>query len=618
MIRIIKILFILFITPSLGVSQSLNELIDKELDDFFYGRSYCHSIDSLTSIAENGGSHEEFKELQGLKALCYSNFTNRDSIENLLSSVLTGNTLRAQGLSKAIQGYLLMGNSEDELAIQMFTDAIGLFDPERDEVLITITQLSLAWAYYGVFSFDLAIKYAHQGLANAYMLNNPYNVIEGLDILSNAHMRLDKRITADSFFNEYLSIASTIDNPLVAFWAHSTAGHQYVSAELHDSAHLSFYKSYEAAVILNDSILQLEALLYLGENAQMNGDSKSAIQYLTQVNNLPEKYHRSALDRRMNEYLAEAHESEGNFLKAFQHLKAYKAIDDVHWNEESREITSNFEAKYQSMQKDSEIKKQEFQLSKRTMERNFFLAGTAALGLLLWFLYYRNKKNESLSASTIQNLEKQQKLLAMDYMVQGQEEERKRIAQDLHDGLGGLLTTARLQLKAVHDEIEKLGELNLLSKAEVMIDNACTEVRRIAHDMMPGALIDLGLIDATEDLAIKLGVETGIQIKIIDQTSNVELTDNQKIQLYRAIQEILSNTVKHAQANIAQIEFNNSPSAFTVTLTDDGKGFDTEGVQDLPGLGITNIESRVKYLNGNIELSSSPNQGTKYVITIPI
>ncbi len=607
------------VLPFIGSSQTLDPIVDVAIDNFSYGKDYCSCIDSLIQIAQINDYKDEVKELYGLKAFCFSPSSEKDSMAYFLSKVSLGASPRALGLSASIEAYLLQGNEEDELAIQQFVKAIELFDPDRDAELITLTQLAIGWAYYSIFSFDLSMKYGYIGLANAKKDKNQYNTIEGLDILANSYLRLGDSILSDSFFKEYLTIAKGIDNPTVSYWANTTAGHNFVSSSKHDSAHFFFQKSYDSSLALGDSSLQLEALLYLGENAQMNNDNESAILYLTKAESMPDKYHRSALDRRINEYLALAYSSQENYTSAYYYLNKYKDIDDEHWNQESREIALDFEAKYQSVLKDAELSAKELQLNRSNSQRSFLLIGLASLLSLLWFLAHINRKNKLLSASKIDNLEKQQKLIALDNMVQGQEHERKRIAQDLHDGLGGLLSSAHIQIQNVQKEIEKLSELQLLDKAETMIDDACTEVRRISHDMMPGALIELGLIDAVEDFIDKVKSKNTLRVTLIDKTDNLDLTGILKVQLYRVIQEVMNNVIKHAKASSINLSFNiTDKGLLNIEIKDDGIGFDYENAIEYGGLGLKNIESRIKYINGKLSVLSNKEDGTHYSITIPL
>lgn len=135
---------------------------------------------------------------------------------------------------------------------------------------------------------------------------------------------------------------------------------------------------------------------------------------------------------------------------------------------------------------------------------------------------------------------------------------------------------------------------------------------------MPGALIDLGLIDAVDDLVGKLGLENDIKFSIKTNSEQFNLTDIQNVQLYRTIQEILSNAVKHAFASNINVEFKKELNELIILISDDGQGFNKDDVVNNKGIGLINIKSRIKYLNGELGIESSQSKGTIYHIKFPI
>ncbi|MDH3648229.1 MAG: sensor histidine kinase, partial [Saprospiraceae bacterium] len=316
--------------------------------------------------------------------------------------------------------------------------------------------------------------------------------------------------------------------------------------------------------------------------------------------------------------LVKISKQKGDYQKAvFYHEGLMRIKDSLLYQNINRQV-DDLQIKYETAQKDSEIATQQLQITQRTSQRNLFMLGAGTLLLLTWFLYYRNRKNKILSTAKIENLEKQQKLMAMDYMVQGQEEERKRIAQDLHDGLGGLLASARIQMQKIQGEIKNFANINLFNQAEKLIYNAHIEVRRIAHDMMPGALIDLGLMDAIEDLAAKTRKEHSIIVNLSKPSADLHLTEPQSVNLYRIIQEILTNTIKHADASRISISIAVDGDLMKLTISDDGKGFNYVKAFKKEGLGLPSIVSRVKYLEGEVHVETSEGKGTVYQVEVPL
>lgn len=304
----------------------------------------------------------------------------------------------------------------------------------------------------------------------------------------------------------------------------------------------------------------------------------------------------------------------GNHQVAFAYLESYHAIHDSLQLRRLNKDVQDLQLKYESKEKQAVIKEQELQIIKGSNERNVLLIGLLSLAFLAFLLFWRYRQHKRMQQEKIKSLKREQKLLAIDSMLNGQQEERKRIAQELHDGLGGLLTSAKLQIHRVQDEIDKLEGMNLVTSTEALIDDACTEVRRIAHDMMPSALVNLGLADAVDDLADTIRRAGNINVETYFSHRDMAFTDKQSLMLYRIIQEASNNTMKYASASTLIIQLISEPKFYFLTIEDDGTGIlDKEAKR---GSGILNIESRVQYLEGEYEMINS-DKGLTYEIRIP-
>ena len=204
--------------------------------------------------------------------------------------------------------------------------------------------------------------------------------------------------------------------------------------------------------------------------------------------------------------------------------------------------------------------------------------------------------------------------MAMASMIEGQENERSRIAKDLHDGLGVLLASVRRQVKNVQQELEKLTEIDLIGDTEKLIGTACEEVRRISHDMMPDALMNLGLEEAVKDLAYQIEIDHHLKTHV--DFSQLSLYETIEINLYRIIQEFSNNSIKYANAKNLYIYMEQSPNELKVSLRDDGEGFDLEDAKAGQGIGLSSMQSRVNFLNGSMKMDAK--DGTTLEITIPL
>ena len=506
-----------------------------------------------------------------------------------------------------------------------FNNAIGVLDTAQRLCIQAEDDLALG-RIYGQYShlhlrmnnYKKAIEYSKNKITIIKELNNPRSLFISFYNLATYYEKDKQYKNSLAAYDSAKSITSIYNLPqfkfpidvgemqlLFAMDSIETAGKMAV--DLYNNTDIKSYPEAGYAIIT-----------ILGPYYTKVNKPNKAIKVLKEGLGILKDEKNTKIELLLRKHLSEAYKLNGTFDLALEELEIVKTISDSIYNKDQLEVVQEYESKFELEQTEKELLQKELELANSTAQRNILIGSSLFLIGLLSFLYYRKRKNDRLNTSKIENLEKQQKLLALDYMVQGQEEERKRIAQDLHDGLGGLLVGAKLQMHKIQSEIEKFAAINLLSKAEKMIDNAHIEVRRIAHDMMPSALMDLGLIDALEDFASKIQSHTNISVSITDKTDDIVLTDMQKIQLYRIVQEISNNTIKHANADQIKMSFSNTSDHLTLEISDDGSGFDLDEARKKGGMGIMNIESRVKYLNGKLELITSGEGGARYLISVPL
>jgi signal transduction histidine kinase len=197
------------------------------------------------------------------------------------------------------------------------------------------------------------------------------------------------------------------------------------------------------------------------------------------------------------------------------------------------------------------------------------------------------------------------------------ETERSRLAKDLHDGLGGLLSGIKLTLSGVADKVPEKNIL-LFTKANNQLDTAIREMRRVAHNMMPEALLKFGLGEAIQDYCDGINESNLVKMKYTQIGSLQGLTQSAEIVLYRIIQELTNNALKHAAGKNIFIQITKHPRGITVTVEDDGNGFDTAAIPAGDGQGIKNVQSRIDYLKGSIDIKSEKGNGTSINIEIPV
>ena len=202
-------------------------------------------------------------------------------------------------------------------------------------------------------------------------------------------------------------------------------------------------------------------------------------------------------------------------------------------------------------------------------------------------------------------------------MLKGQEEERSRMAKDLHDSLGGMLSGVKLSLGAMKGNIV-LSEENtrLFSNVLDQLDHSINEMRRVAHNMMPEALMKLGLQQAVQDYCDGLNESNKIVFRTQFYGLENRLDAATEILVYRIVQELLNNVVKHASATEALVQVMRHDQNLNITIEDNGIGFVPNEAKT--GVGLSNVRSRVDYLKGYFDIQSTAGSGTSIHIECPV
>ncbi|MGI4022267.1 MAG: sensor histidine kinase [Janthinobacterium lividum] len=211
--------------------------------------------------------------------------------------------------------------------------------------------------------------------------------------------------------------------------------------------------------------------------------------------------------------------------------------------------------------------------------------------------------------------EKQNDLLRA--ILETQESERERLAEDLHDSVGQVLSAVKLNLHRLdktYANDEKV--ISVLSNTRSLIDDCIQEIRSIIQNVRPPLLTDFGLAEAWNDLCIKIQKTTGIQVTFTDETDKKRYGAEIEVTLYRIVQELFGNTIKHANATVIQVNLTTKSNAIQLTFKDNGSGYNV--LEATNGSGLKNIQSRTHFIKGSIVITTKPGEGMKAEIKVPI
>lgn len=277
------------------------------------------------------------------------------------------------------------------------------------------------------------------------------------------------------------------------------------------------------------------------------------------------------------------------------------------------------ETRYQASEKEKRIvtlenEKREAALTSRNQFLlNLVLGVGAALFLMgMVFLSYLLKANKKKSKNRLAEAQRDQALKVSQALLEGEDRERVRIARDLHDGIGGTLSGIKMKLSDPSRD-KRL----IVQEAELQLGVAIDELRRTARGMVPESLLKNGLEIAVQDLCAHLA-NTGVKIEFQSSGGSRGLLMHKAIHIYRIVQELLTNAIKHGSSKNILVQFIRENETFLITVDDDGRGFDVGKQITATGIGLQNIRNRVSFLKGKLSIESAPGMGTSINIELNI
>lgn len=546
--------------------------------------------------------------------------------------------LEQQGkLSEAAEAYRIIAErdlSEIEnldRAIKNYIEAQKLFRRAGDSLRMyqTITDLGRLYCaseYYleAVSMFERVESYAERSL-DTLLAARMLQQIGEIHIARNEPREASRYFERASKLN--LSIQDTLLSTINQLTITALTGRKQLFQDLPDSLSIELskydsirYQSFLPSIHLHVGLYNMHAKKY-----------KLAQYYFTQGLRLAGND--VFVKRELMRMQAECYEKMDDISSALRVMKAYTHFNDS-LSEASRSASmEQTMLKYKDIQRETELQEmardRNITVLKSRMQKvvSYALIVGAVIMLIVTYIIIRSyqsrlnanqiiaMQNEELNRRKISELENQRKIETISSMLQGQEVERERIARDLHDSLGGLLSTVKLHFDAIQAKNPDITHQKEYNKAYNLLDAACNEVRTISNNMQPGALLKMGIVPAIRDLVNRIESEDTPHIEFIHYGALQALPVGVILHIYRIVQELLYNCLKHSHAREILIQLIRNEEDLEIMVEDDGKGYDPGDVRK--GMGTENVAARVNFLKGEISIHSEKGVGTTTTITIP-
>ncbi|UPT69860.1 MAG: histidine kinase [Flavobacterium sp. JAD_PAG50586_2] len=317
-----------------------------------------------------------------------------------------------------------------------------------------------------------------------------------------------------------------------------------------------------------------------------------------------------------------------DYPKALEYFEKYMVLNDslnqISYKNEIADLEAEFKNKENTIKINQlKIQKNSAELKAQNNRLKYSIFGITTMVLLiliLFILLYQRKKNQLIKEKYLKNkqeiriLKNQKELEVIQAMMDGEELERKRIARELHDGIGSKLSA--LKIKLSHLKPSDTSYNGNLENINQLLGTSINELQQISYNLVPESLLKLGLENAVSDLCHLLHSESvKIEFQSFGITQDIPIPN--QINIYRIVQELINNALKHAECSEILVSCSQNENTFYIAVEDNGIGYDIEKVKVKPGQGLKNLKNRIEMLNGifNIESSSG---GTFYNIELTL
>ncbi|MEM7372121.1 MAG: tetratricopeptide repeat protein [Bacteroidota bacterium] len=619
------------------------EVIGQAISDTAYQLEQAGDLDQADLYYRKAIQYAQAQHLSALEGKNFRYlgllFNIRGQYDSALVYYRAGMSLVQMGKDTAQQAKLHndMGNLLNFLgdfqgAIEQYLEASERFESIDQDSINGILYANIGYSFFELGDFQKAEFYDRKALDIAQNFEMKSSIGVAFLNIGSVLAKLGEHDSAFAYYQQALSFAQLYDNQALEMRSIANlAGLEEAKKRYPEAVGLA--RRALSLASLPDQQIAMQALL--GQFLTHTGDYAEARSHLNRslqqarVRGLKED------EREALRHLAVLEEKLGRSEEANAFLTAFIALSDslqsVAIHEQSQRLTVLYETERkekenQLLKVENAEKVQALQVSQTISQRNlllFLLAASLFLTTGILFLFYRNhathkqqlaEQTAEMNQRKLEQVNQAHQLHLMKAMLEGQESERNRLAKDLHDGLGGLLSSAKLQFEHIQRSTPVLESHHDFDRATDLLQKAGSELRQIAHDLMPANLLKFGLLTALEDFVSEVNFSKQVSIDLQCYGLDRRLPEIYEISLYRIVQELVHNIMKHASASEAFIQLFQEDGTIHLTVEDNGIGIEAERWQHASGQGIRNIQSRIHYLDGEMDMRSRPGEGTSIMI----
>lgn len=512
-------------------------------------------------------------------------------------------------------GFIYKDIGDYDRALDNFFYALRQFEKLNDVRAVAKTHNYIAIVYRRKKEYDKAIEHLQQGIRIQEASKDWNELAISYQTLGSVFSERKQYNEARAAINKSMEIYERTNDVRQIAMVASDLGRIFLDQAENDSARVYFNRS----ITLNQQMGNLrnlaspflglaQAQTRLGRYAEAGAALDSARVIVNETNRKDDRKY-------LYEASAEYYAATGNLREALRYQQLFSVLKDTLLNEANLKAMADMEVKYETEKKEQEILLQQAEIGKKNIII-WAVSGVFILILLLGISMYRRYRLKQQARLRDEIIRQQE--LATRAVIKAEEDERQRIARDLHDGVGQMMSAAKMNLSAFEANLQLPPEqLQSFDRIIGLVDESCKEIRAVSHNMMPNALLKNSLASAVRDFIDKID-KRALQVHIYTEGLDERLDSNVETVLYRVVQECVNNVIKHSGATTLDISIAKDKDGISATIEDNGKGFAVTDQSKFEGIGLKNILTRIQYLKGTVDFDTSPGRGTLVAIHVPL
>lgn len=525
------------------------------------------------------------------------------------------------------KGYINLATSynaifEFETAVANALKAESIFEAINDPVGVARVYNIIAQMYFHRNDHESALKYFKKHYKTALDRSDTMEIVVALNNIGSSYIEIERFDSSLFYLSKVVEISKKVQVPGIGA-THQNLGLVYAGLDEYSKSNKFYHKAEKYYLENDDFYRQSEIYFNLGSNYVSLNQLDLAEKYLEEALEIAQQVQNKIVHKKALINLSKINVQKKKFSQAHELLQASISISDEILNEENQKNIAELQAKYDTQKKEQIIAMQDLTMinqqntiQNRTLTIVSLIALVIIIFVLAYLFFYRQRKNQML---VLQKKDLEYKELQLGAIIDSQEKERKRFATDLHDGFGQLISILKLNVESIEQQKDDEKRHSLFEKSTAILNDMYGELRNICFNLMPQSLVKFGLVPSLKEFADKINDSGKLVVEVLAFEMDDRLPNLQEISLYRITQEWVNNILKYGDAENITIQITKDNFEITLTIEDNGTGYELEKLTQSKGNGWKNMRSRANLIHADIEVDTTPHiKGNMLAVNLPV